>query len=504
MDSDYVFGAFKSTQDFVDYADVGLKTPVAGATPTPDGYYFDGLSTNEDDVRRSPSFYEIDSSMPIAPQVDFRNMTMFVNQPALAEYHRIAEDLFAKMDLGGVTEKDRIKPTQDPNGIFSFGLASPSLYRVVEWYIPDLQRLVDMASPEESNITTRRNSASDIRFYTKVQGKQYAVRRQQKGTYDIEQACKRMNKPCAIEELPNTPCFYISNPKAVKEHGIEYKLKFATRQKKIYLIRPKKGGDAKYIDLFVITGGNADMTSEGMLAKIAPVMMVAQQLEQAGVKVRVYGLRATYTGANGGKIMMVSWVIKEYGAQIDPNNIAVYVSDPRFFRYTIFRASEGFARRKTGFNFNAGRTRTIYGNTTEFITAFDRYKNYLYDQKIKGLFDTKVKERALFIAGGLGNPSNNMSRQRNAIENEFYRISDVAEIALSSNMDKSIRRIVQRERDRGKTDREIKQQLVQSINSAFLTITPAQSTLYQTPREDAERMEKREQDIIRVINSILP
>jgi hypothetical protein len=70
-------------------------------------------------------------------------MTRYVNQSAIDEFRRIAENITQKIDLGGVLEKDRLKASEDPSGIFSFGLASPSLYRVVEWYVIELYILVD-------------------------------------------------------------------------------------------------------------------------------------------------------------------------------------------------------------------------------------------------------------------------------------------------------------------------------------------------------------------------
>jgi hypothetical protein len=71
----------------------------------------------------------------------------------------------------------------------------------------------------------------------------------------------------------------------VNADGETFRLKFATKAKKIYLVRPKKGGAPKYIDLFIIASANADLNSEGMMAKITPVLMLAEQLEQAGAAV---------------------------------------------------------------------------------------------------------------------------------------------------------------------------------------------------------------------------
>ncbi len=487
-DNQLKFGMWDSIDAFTAEGQEGLYYDLQGNRTNTQTYNAGASEYNLNELSRKAGWYEVDTSLPLAEQVDLRTMTRYVNQPAIDEFRRIAENITQKIDLGGVLEKDRLKASEDPSGIFSFGLASPSLYRVVEWYIIELDILVDGSFVEGIPMPNNRTN-----FYTYVEGKQYSVRRQQKGTFEMLK-----NNPNAVLIEASADMFATKPSTYVSPTRETFRLKFATKAKKIYLVRPKKGGAPQYIDLFVIAGGLGDLNSEGMMAKITPVLMLANQLEQAGVKTRIYGLRA-YT-VDGGDTFF-SWVAKEYGAPVDVQQIAIVTGDPRFFRWSMWQNTEGIMKKR----FQSGSTgygATIYGGN-DLSEGFLKYKNYLMQEKTKGLLKTKVADKALFITGGLPNPTNDMASNEQAIEEEFYRISDIAELALAEKPDKAIRRIVQRERARNIDDFTIKNRLIRSMNEAFLTIDQRR-TMYFNPPDEAKKMLEREERIITQINQILP
>jgi hypothetical protein len=430
---------------------------------------------SENSLRNNASWYEVDPSRPLLDQVEISNLTRYVNQGAIGEYQRVSEDIKQKIDLGGVLEKDRLKPSEDPSGIFSFGLASPSLYRVVEWCVVELNILVDGDFVESMSLPNKRTN-----FYTYVDGKQYNVRRQQKGTFDMLQ-----NNPDAKLMEVSADMFATKPSTYVNADGETFRLKFATKAKKIYLVRPKKGGAPQYIDLFIIAGGLGDMNSEMMMAKITPVLMLAEQLEQAGVKTRIYGLRAYTVNRDA---VFFSWVAKEYGAPVDRQQVAVATSDPRFFRFAMWKNTEGILKKRFQSS-NTGHGSTIYGGT-DLSEGFLRYRNYLGQEAEKGLLKTKVKDKALFITGGLSSIQSTFADNEQAIEEEFYRISDIAELALAEKPEKAIRRIVARDRGRNKTDYEIKNRLIRSMNEAFLTVDRS-ATRYSNSVEETKKLRER-------------
>lgn len=498
-DDQYKFGMWDSIQSFIDEGQEGLYYDTNGTRGNTQTYNANDSMYSENALSSDPNFYEVDTSRPLLDQVNLNNMTRFVNQSAIDDYVRVSEDIQQKIDLGGVLEKDRLKATEDPTGIFSFGLAAPSLYRVVEWFVIEKNILVD-----GSFVEGVKSSNNRINFYCYIdnngkvvpkesKAKQYAIRRQQKGTFDM----LNQNPNAKLVEVSDD--MFATKPATfVGANGENFRLKFATKAKKIYLIRPKKGGAPQYIDLFVIAGGLADLNSEAMMAKITPVLMLAEQLEQAGVKTRIYGLRAYIID---GDHVFFSWVAKEYGAQVDRQQVAIVTADPRFFRFSMWANTEGILKKRFRSD-NTGYGTTIYSGP-ELTEGFLRYKNYLSQEKEKGLMKTKVSDKALFITGGLANPSNTFTNNETAIQEEFYRISDIAELALADKPEKAVRRIVQRDRGRSKTDYEIKNGLIRSMNESFISV-PQGTSIYFNPTAEIQKLNERENRIVSAINSVIP
>jgi hypothetical protein len=203
----------------------------------------------------------------------------------------------------------------------------------------------------------------------------------------------------------------------------------------------------------------------------------------------------------GGNAVFFSWVAKEYGAPVDRQQVAVATSDPRFFRFALWKNTEGILKKRFRSS-NTGHGATIYGGN-ELSEGFLRYKNYLGQESEKGLLKTKVKDKALFITGGLSSPDNTFADNEQAIEEEFYRISDIAELALAEKPEKAIRRIVLRDKGRNKTEFEIKNRLIRSMNEAFLTASRG-TTRYYNSEEEIKKLREREDRIIQAINSVLP
>jgi hypothetical protein len=503
---EYLFGMWDTITDFVDEGQEALKYDLNGnytgvITPTDPSQY------TLQKVRSDESWYEVDTSQPLEPQLDIRQITQYVNPQAITNYRNASETLLSKTDLGGNTEKDRLMATEDASGIFQFGLAAPSMYRLVEWCIIDGKEeyLADMDNGSVEQVNGQ--------FYYKSNPtpsnrnpKQLRCRRQQKGTFDILKNVEGSKLVLVGEN------FYASDPSSGVgfANGETYRLKFATRQKKIYLKRPMKGGTPKYVDIFVVAGGLADLNSMGMMAKVTPVIMLAQQLEQGGAKVRIYGLRAYYvsgtqTGSNRSDTYYVyySWVAKEYGAPIDINTVATAIADPRFFRYAMWMNTEGISRRKYGVRLSGYGT-TLY-DRNDLINGFALYRNYLMDMRQRGVNRSLVTNKALFITGGLPSPRNNYSSNENAIRQEYYRISDIAEIVLADNADKAIRKIIQRDKNRNMSNTEIRNRLLELLRDAFYSATTSttNTSQYEDTDETITKTEERRTEINQIINRLL-
>jgi hypothetical protein len=135
--------------------------------------------------------------------------------------------------------------------------------------------------------------------------------------------------------------------------------------------------------------------------------------------------------------------------------------------------------------------------------AFASYRNFLKKKQADGLFNSKVKEKGLMILSSTSSPDNDYDKNEDAIVEEFYRISDIAEMLLAKEPEKAIRRMVERDKKRGKSLSDIKDKLKGSVKSAFLVVTPTMSAEYPDLSDEVEKMGERESRIISAINKVI-
>jgi hypothetical protein len=96
----YLFGAWNSFDAFINEGAEGLlidpNTRGQLTNPQYAGEY------RERDLRNDSDFYEVDPNQDVLAQVDFKNMTRYVNDSAMDEYRRVSDDVKQKLDMGGV------------------------------------------------------------------------------------------------------------------------------------------------------------------------------------------------------------------------------------------------------------------------------------------------------------------------------------------------------------------------------------------------------------------
>jgi hypothetical protein len=277
-----------------------------------------------------------------------------------------------------------MKFTSLPRGVFNFGIASKGLYRKVEYYDETNDIIIDSNLVLQSDI----NKAP----YYNFKGNKLYLRKQQEGTFLVEKNCKDVKieysetnelfLPFKDGKIYNGCGFEVDKVK-----GIYAKLKYATTTKKVYMYREKLGGGiSPFVDLFIVVGGLGDLNTENMLAKNLPTFIVADILEKAGVKVRIYGLR-TYKDAvlksnrrayeDDTKTVFIAYAIKEYGEKIDFGRLASFTSDKRFFRVNMWRIGSALRKMSTG-NYEDGKGISLYGGTDDLYNSFTMFKNCFY------------------------------------------------------------------------------------------------------------------------------
>lgn len=480
--------------------------------------------TSDREIRSMPDFYGYDpnSSKTLAEQYSYDEIKVFSDMPLLESALNGFSDIKRTLDLGGDFDSARMKFTSLPKGVFNFGIASKGLYRKIEYYDETNKVVID------SNLVLQ-SEIGNTPYYN-FKGNRTYLRKQQEGTFLIEKHCKdvtiqfsesnQLFLPFKDGKIYNGCGFEVN-----KEKGIFAKLKYATTTKKVFSYREKLGGGiAPFVDLFVVVGGLGTLDTENMLAKNLPTFIVADILEKAGVKVRIYGVRSYY---KDDKIVFLPFAIKEYGETIDFGSLASFTSDIRFFRVNLWRATATIRRMAEKAKYPSSREyplgfgRTLYGYNSvgrdDLYDVFQMYKNWVFNQKSSVKNISKINDKGLMIIGGLRNiqPTDRLTGRNQAqtfekIKEEVYRMLDYVGMLLTKNPYKFIQGIYIREKDNPKYANNPKQEITKYLSGLIRdnlqTVTNLNDPnlkVYETPKDEVLRIEERTNDLIKAIEKTL-
>lgn len=481
--------------------------------------------TADNIIKSNPSFYGYDpnSSMSIAEQYSYDQLRNFSDMPLLSEAINKFEVIKKGLDLGGDFDASKIKFTSLPRGVFNFGLASKGLIRKTEFYDVEAKEVIDEKIVKEEKLNNIKI------FYYLKNGVKHFVRKQQKGTMLVKD--NFLDVEVNYDENQKIWLPY-KDGKVFNGQG-KNMLSYATTTKKVYMYREKLGGGVSpYVDLFVGVNGLADLDTENMLAKNLSAFIVADILEKAGVKVRIYGLR-TYveereTLSSGkmvdkGQAVFIAYAIKEYGEQIDFSRLASFTSDKRFFRVNLWRIASALRKMETG-EYKVGKAYSLYGGEDDLYNTFSMFKNWVFNQKGTVKFDTKINDKNLMVLSGLptfGKNDKLTGQYADAtfrkIEKEVYRTLDYVGMLLTKNPKAFVGKIYKREKDTPKIVQYYsnpKQQIrdyLEGLIRSNLTIVPqydladkdSPDNIFSTPLNEEPRITERTNELIDVINNVI-
>jgi hypothetical protein len=308
-------------------------------------------------------------------------------------------DMGMKFNLGGEQEKEKLVKTDKPIGIFDFSLASNGLYRVPEYYSIELER----NSPDKfknlglhagvipPNLVQSRIINGVRNFFYSSDEQEYAVTQRQKGATALAQG----------------------DPNA--------KLKFATKNKKVYLKFRRQGGKVKYCEIYTLYYYTSVSGEWQYNMRHFPVLLLAEYFEKTGIKTRLYPTRFvqhetvipapnsfsstgfkefdTLTGMKlpqyeiaensnsksfPGSLIVAPLMVKDFGQEIDyydffaisDSNASVYEN----MAVTAYRKEfEGYYK-----PFGEPDWQQI-----QYLTGFERYKNKYAEYVKNGLWKSK-------------------------------------------------------------------------------------------------------------------
>ena len=414
------------------------------------------------------------------------------------------EFLFADIDMGGAFTKDKLIITDDKRGIFDFGLASKGLFRKQEYYSAELKEDNPFEFPNKlPGIVpwemVYEDKMKQYWYTSEDTSKKYQLQLRQEGLTEI------------LSKQPDLPVKEL-NGMLIPVKPIKG-LKFGTTTKKAYVMFNKSGGKAKKVELYVGIGGLGNLNSEGMLARAMPLMLVSRYLEMAGIKTRINATRA-YTTSND--MIMFTYPVKDYGEELNFNQIALNVADRRWFRWNLWKYT-GAILRTEEFGKNSERPRraknfngygsTVYAQEVEgwqdmpgMLEGGNRYKNWYFNQMERGLLPPIDVSRNLMLFGGLEDPGNNLFTQRQDIIDEFFRVLDVVDFNFNKP-EKAAERIRRRMVvEEGKSVKEFKNYVLKTLGQAY---SYAAEGMYAASPERQDELDEEYTEVLRGVNSYL-
>lgn len=303
------------------------------------------------------------------------------------------------INLGGLYKNDRLIVTQDERGVFDFSLASLGLYRPIEFFSMDLEndiknKFIDNPFPNNPFGLIKEDEVKKIGndliyIFNK---KKYICQKRQKG------ATKVFNKFFDLCELkPNQDNIlipYFNGTDKVFNGKNDVRLKYASTNKKSYLIFDKKDDNVKYVDVFMPLNFIGGVSDVGRVLSFIPAFLIAASLETFGIKVRISALRI---GSDRKTNIAASVPVKDYYESTKDSfnkSFALLTSDSAvtelFAFLKIIAENEGIQASPTG-DFTSAFDEIGYPDRGYMNDMMQRYKNWSFENKEKPFINTKVK-----------------------------------------------------------------------------------------------------------------
>lgn len=313
------------------------------------------------------------------------------------------------INLAGSFKKEKIIISKDERGIFDFSLASQGLYRPIEYFSQDFlsfggddfanRKLPKGVIPSEK-VDKKTNAFGTYFTYTDNDKKEYTCERRQIGTTSVFDFFKGETILKKNEQGIILPYFLNNQSKVFNGEG-ENRLKYATQNKKVYLLFEKNPESTKYVDFFIPVN-NLKLSSDGnRIANALVPMLVCLSLEEFNIKTRISAVRC---GIDQSVYTVVSIPIKSYEERtIDKMDFILNFLGKKETAKTIFAffkvLNENMGqvqpngRIATASDFSDSFSNLNYTNRLGMLDLFTRYKNWIEVNKDADFAETKVIDK---------------------------------------------------------------------------------------------------------------
>lgn len=493
------FSYFKSPKDLFDafkkaYADKEAKKYFVADTDT--GY------------ERLINSQTIEDAIP-ATYPNFNNLNAYIEK--FNEYS-------AKIDSGGAFEKQRLKLSEDKRFLFSFSLASKGLVRVPEYFSEDIaKKFPTMFNSVGKQATDETMVAGvvDVNlvqnfpmpngkqfFFIKINGVEYSLRQQQKGTAKMLQI-----NPSAKLVEGEDGMFY-TDPSTFGD----FSLTFSSSFKKSYIEIPKSGGKGRYVDLYLpFDMANSDL--DRRLTSCVPLLLAAKYFQEARIKTRINIMRPILTQ---GKLTssIVSIVVKDFNDPIDFNKLAVLrgifnpvgrvITEANGFIQNVEDRNRGVVPQKENiYIYDAYADVLMYDDEYLLQSEFARYKNWFRNEVKEGNIKSQLVDKPLMLTfsteGVLNAEINKLINDpkgytANKVRNNFFEILDTVDLYYNQNVGKVVKRIKERfEKNKlegFENPRDFKDYMIYLAGKLYRDFEPTIGTYASTQEEIDEATKK--------------
>jgi hypothetical protein len=246
----------------------------------------------------------------------------------------------ASINVSDLDQNKAIRFTEQEIGIFSFDLASLGLIKVFEYYSPLLREKVNA-----NLVVSEKNANGAVIFYHVFQA--YVPRHIVKyapfvgGYYssvlkrvvDIEDLV--WNPNIADYEYPERPEIPRHEIMQIHAEDAEGNKKYASTFKKSFIYIPKVEKPRPKVDIIIPFSFSANDDADTMQYNCLPGLAAAEMMDRLKID---FNLIAAYPTTNSGNRVFQFIVLKDTQMGYDRNQVATFLSDPRYYRYQRFRS----------------------------------------------------------------------------------------------------------------------------------------------------------------------
>jgi hypothetical protein len=427
MQLDNLFEVIKKTgqKPFLDFVELSTRNSISQNTGRYDymsanGFVFEQFKSLEDafdkknkiEQKANKSKYEIKALENVnkTQYKDYKSFTDYLDEPR-PKFQKIkdiskvlVENVKTLINLGGLFSNDRIIVTEDARGVFDFGLASLGLYRPVEFYSKSLYYDIITGNVENPNANldfeigivnpdkvNKKVTGSITTFVFNYLGKNYECERRQKGTTKV---FNTFSNECFLNSNSDglIVTYYLNDKSKVYNGSGNTRLKYASSNKKSYLIYNKKDDSVKNVDIFMPVNFIGVTDAERGIA-LFPAYLVSASLEEFGIQCRISALRL---GSDESTQITISIPVKDYNESSKESFNKVYgllglaESANDFFGFhKIISENEGIQAPPTN-DLDTSFSNIEYDKQAYMDEIMQRYKNWAEVNKDKPFFNSKV------------------------------------------------------------------------------------------------------------------